>query len=96
MKYGKALRILRSARGLSQKDLAAMVNVDPSYFSRVESEQRIPSVAVLDAIARELRVPMYLIVFLASEQDDLRGVREEQAQEFGRALVDLFAGRDAK
>lgn len=96
MKYGRALRILRSVRGLSQKDLAELVNVDASYFSRVESEQRIPSVAVLDAVARELRVPMYLIAFLATEQEDLRGVREEQAQEFGRALVDLFAGRDSE
>jgi transcriptional regulator with XRE-family HTH domain len=87
MNYGKAVKTLRAARQLEQRDLAAHAGLDSSYISLIEAQKRVPSTAALSAIAEALRVPMYLLMILASEKDDLHGVPEEVATHIGSTLL---------
>ncbi|WP_213454325.1 helix-turn-helix domain-containing protein [Rhizomonospora bruguierae] len=59
--FGRRLRGLRVARGLSQRDLAAGV-VSPSYVSLLESGARVPTLEVALQIARALGVPLTNLV----------------------------------
>jgi transcriptional regulator with XRE-family HTH domain len=57
---GKRIRRLRRERGLSLRELAA-AGVSFSHLSRIENEDRTPSIHVIRAIARKLGVsPEYL------------------------------------
>ncbi|RMH19072.1 MAG: XRE family transcriptional regulator [Acidobacteria bacterium] len=90
MNYSKAIRIVRAARGFSQKRLAAVIGVDPSYISLLETGKRVPSLEVLESLAKALRIPIHLLLLLASEPEDLRGVGVDEAQQIGRQLLEIL------
>jgi len=48
------LRRLRELRGITQKDLALSVGVDPSSLNQIEMGRRAPSVHTLTALAAGL------------------------------------------
>ena len=54
MNYGRAIRIARTAFGLTQGELAARVSVGASHLSLIESGKRQPSLKVLNEIAAAL------------------------------------------
>lgn len=95
MKPGKAIRTIRAARSLTQRSLAKKAGLDPSYVSLLERDQRDPTLKTLVEVSRALEVPLYLLILLASEADELKGVSEEQAQSLGRELLTiLIAGSE--
>jgi transcriptional regulator with XRE-family HTH domain len=84
--FGRRLRQLRLARGLSQRDLAVGV-VNPSYVSLLESGSRVPTLEVALQIARALDVPLKELVEDATLTTDSENVRAN-----GERLVrDLLA-----
>lgn len=89
MNYGKAIKIARSTKGLSQKDLGKLIDVNPSYISRLEAGERLPSTETLEAISKALSVPMYLLMLLGSDVEDLKGISTEQAAILGQNLLDI-------
>ncbi|WP_437502324.1 helix-turn-helix domain-containing protein [Sorangium sp. So ce1099] len=90
MNYGKGIRIVRAARGISQKDLAAMAGLNGNYISLIESGSRVPSVEALDSLAKALSVPVYLIALLGSNPEDLKGMSVENAERLGKALLETL------
>lgn len=56
MTAGDRIKELRTAAGLSQRELAQRVDLSYAYLSRVESGDRNPSRRALDKIAVELDV----------------------------------------
>jgi len=92
MNYGRAIRLVRSTRGLSQKALAKKLGVDPSLISHLESNARKPSAETLHQLSHAFDLPLYLFVFLASDEADLQGLPPEQAQLFGTEMLRLLAG----
>ena len=90
MNYGRALKILREKRGLKQKELAEKASLDASYVSQIENGKRIPGTPAVDAIAKALDVPLYLLMLLASDAEDLRGISEEKARSLGEQLLELI------
>lgn len=55
---GKAIRVMREAQGLGQRELAALAGVNSGYLSEVENEKASPSKrwlrAVTDALGKHL------------------------------------------
>lgn len=90
MDYGKAIRTVRGARGISQKELGKATKIDPSYISRIESGDRIPTLEGLEKIAKALCVPLYLLILLASEEKDLNGLPEKEANKIARELFGIL------
>lgn len=90
MRYGRALRIVRAAKGLSQKEVAERADLNASYVSLLEKEARSPSVDTVSALATALEIPPHLLTLLASEDSDLIGIREEGAEMLGKQLLDLL------
>jgi transcriptional regulator with XRE-family HTH domain len=56
--FGERLRAIRSQRALSQAQLAARADLDPSYVSSVECGHRNVSLATICTFAQALRVPV--------------------------------------
>lgn len=90
MHYGRALKTVRGARDLTQKELAELCGMDASTVSLIESGNRIPNASTINTICRGLEVPQFLFTFLASDPEDLRGVTPEQATMLGGHLLRIL------
>ena len=53
-----AVRVWREKRGMTQRALAAAVDVPPGYLSEIESGKKVGSLTVWRGIARALHVPL--------------------------------------
>ena len=91
MDFGRAIRVIRAARGYSQRELAQRSGLTPSFISLLESGGRTPSVKTLKALADAFGVPTELITLLASDGHSLRGIPPEEAQELSMRLLRLLA-----
>ena len=90
----------RMARGLSQKDFAAMVNIAPNTLSQYETEKREPDLKTLVRISRSLGVSVdYLLgvdekepslmsdeAYLLGSYRGFNGEGKERAREFVTAM----------
>jgi transcriptional regulator with XRE-family HTH domain len=68
---GKALKILRTARGIKQSDLANRIAVQKNYISMIENGRREPSLSFLQAAARALDVPIEMFFVFARDSTEL-------------------------
>lgn len=56
--FGKRVKELRAARGITQETLAELVGVDRSYMGFVERGERNPTLDKIALIAKALKVPL--------------------------------------
>ncbi|MFG6374792.1 MAG: helix-turn-helix transcriptional regulator [Desulfovibrio sp.] len=54
--FGPILRQFRQAKELSQEELAALLDISPSYISRLESDLKKPSLEMIFRLAGALKV----------------------------------------
>ena len=87
MNYGRAIRTIRVARGLSQDELAESSGVSAGYVSLIESGKREPSTSVLERLSESLHAPMPIVALLAAEGSELRGIDSDTASALGAILV---------
>ena len=91
MDYGKAIRICRTAHGLSQAQLVERLSIGKSQLSLIESGRRQPSLKVLADISIALGVPAHLLTLLASDPEDLEVPgNSKEVGELARALLRLL------
>lgn len=87
MNYGKAIKTIRAAKGISQKELGEKLELNSSYLSRIEKGERIPSVDLLEAIAKQLQIPFYLFMLLSSQKEDMKNTDEKDMQKISKNLL---------
>lgn len=62
---GQAIKRLRGAGGLTQRQLAEVLETDATYLSHIEAGRKEPSLALLRQLAKELDLPPgVLLAFL--------------------------------
>jgi transcriptional regulator with XRE-family HTH domain len=54
MEIGERIKKIREARGLSQKEVANMIKMDQSQYSKLEKDKTDPSVSTLAKVAKAL------------------------------------------
>ena len=67
---GNSLKEERLRRGLTQADLARLVNVTRKTINTVENQVFVPSTLLALKLARELGVSVEQLFFLADTPDD--------------------------
>jgi transcriptional regulator with XRE-family HTH domain len=72
------IRSLRRKKGLTVETLAAIVGVHKGHLSRIETGDKAPSLATLEAIARALDVSMAEIFGEKTNADDVVVVRRAE------------------
>ena len=94
---GRNIKNYRLKSGLSQSQLAEIVDVSFRYISYVECGKSFPSAEVLDAIAKALRVPVHTLFCqspssLNSESmADIKSALIEAAEEIKTAIDNFKA-----
>jgi transcriptional regulator with XRE-family HTH domain len=95
MNYARAIRIARTARDLTQRQLATRVSLDPTYICMIETGKRAPSPAKAEQIMAALNVPPNLFALLGADPDELRGLKSTEAESLARDLLSLLVGEPA-
>ena len=90
MDYGKAVSVIRAAKGLSQKELAELINKAPSYVSRIENNERTPSLGVVNLICEKLGIPVTLFMLLGKKYDDMDEIDKRLLDEMGAKLLHVI------
>jgi transcriptional regulator with XRE-family HTH domain len=68
IRFGSALRVLRTARGISLRGLARELNVSPAYLSQVENGKLpAPSHERIEELSRSLEIPAHRLFALAAK-----------------------------
>jgi transcriptional regulator with XRE-family HTH domain len=70
VELGRAIKVMRTASGIRQKEIAGKIGVTANYVSMVEAGKREPSVAFLKQIARVIGVPVGLFFLWAEGHGD--------------------------
>lgn len=60
--FGPVLRRVRQDKGMSQEELAARLDVSPSYISRMESDIKKPSLEMVFRLAGVLGLAPYELI----------------------------------
>jgi transcriptional regulator with XRE-family HTH domain len=88
MELGKAIKLIRVASGLKQKDIATKLDVTPNYISLIESGNREPSVSLLKSLANIFGVPVGL--FFLWEETGLHREKVDKARGLLTQLETLY------
>ena len=60
--FGPVLRRFRQAKNMSKEELAALLEISPSYISRMESDLKKPSLEMIFRLAGALAVAPHEII----------------------------------
>jgi transcriptional regulator with XRE-family HTH domain len=90
MNIGKALKLCRSAKDMSLEAVAEGADISVSYLSRIENKQREPTLDIVSKLANVLAVPMPVLIFLASDASELRGLDAQTEQQFSTLAFELI------
>jgi len=78
---GRAIRMVRTRRRLSQSDLASRAGVSTSLVSLVECGKRDTPFETLLALADALGVPLSILVFIAGDVRNVHSIDDEVASQ---------------
>jgi transcriptional regulator with XRE-family HTH domain len=84
---GNALKLIRTARGLTQRALAKQLDVTANYLSLIESDKREPSLSFLKRLAAELGVPVAM--FFVFQGEAATGVRDSDLNQLREILLKI-------
>lgn len=67
MTLGNAIKLIRTARNITQRQIAKQLDVSANYLSLIESDRRDPSLAFLNRLAGALKVPVAMLFVFQGE-----------------------------
>jgi transcriptional regulator with XRE-family HTH domain len=97
LSLGRAIRMVRTRRGLSQSDLARRAGVSTSLVSLVECGKRDTPFETLLALAEALGVPLSILVFIAGDGRKVHAIDDELASQLSALamrIVDELAKQE--
>lgn len=71
MDLGNSIKELRIKKALRQTELADKCNMTQAYLSKIENNQKEPTLSILKTIAGALEVPLPVLFFLSLTDEDI-------------------------
>ena len=90
MQIGKTIRLCRNKKGWTQAELSKRTGITVPHLSMLENDVRDPSMDSMKALANAFDLPLNVLIFLASEPEDLVGLSEELKEKLSRAALTLL------
>jgi transcriptional regulator with XRE-family HTH domain len=67
MKIGEIIKLFRTKRGVSQKEMADKLGITPNYLSLIEADKKIPSRDITSEFAEKLGISKAALSFAVSD-----------------------------
>lgn len=90
MNIGKTIKLCRKNQGLTQGKLAELSGISVSHISLMESDKREPALSKLESIAKALKIPLSVLVFLASNSEEVKDLSKSQIEEMSNSIMGLM------
>lgn len=90
MNLGRAIKLCRTQQNLSQAILAERANISVSYLSLLERGKRDPNFSTIREISEALSIPVNILVFLASDGDELSSISSELKEKLSYTALKLI------
>lgn len=90
MDIGRAIRLCRSQKGWTLRDLSKRSGITGSHLSMIERNQRDASMAAMQSLANAFGMPLNVLVFLAADEKELAGISNELKEKLSRAALELL------
>lgn len=87
MGLGATIKKIREQKEITQQQLATAAPIANTYLSLIEQEKNIPSLEMIDKIAKALDLPATILVFMATDENDIKPDKV-QAYRHVRPLID--------
>ena len=94
LELGKAIRIVREAKGMRLAALAERASVSVPFLSLVENGERQPSLAVLRKLANGLGIPPEVLIMLSQPSTGHLQIKDRTTQSLVRAIQKLQSVED--
>ena len=90
MNLGKIIKSCRVSKGLTQSQLSELTDISVSHICLMEKNKREPTLSKLESIAQALNMPLSVLVFLASQNNEVDEFNKEQIEELSKNLMGLM------
>ena len=90
MNLGRAIKMCRTSKGLSQAELADRAQCSVSYLSLLENSHRDPALSVIEKISQGLNVPIGILLFLAADNSELSGIYSDLKGNIARTALEFL------
>ncbi|UOE52610.1 helix-turn-helix domain-containing protein [Mucilaginibacter sp. SMC90] len=93
MDLGNTIKRIRTNKEIKQKDLAEACGMTQAYLSKIESNQKEPTIGAVRTIAEQLKVPLPVLFFQSMTSED---VAPQKREAFGfilpsiQSMIDKF------
>jgi transcriptional regulator with XRE-family HTH domain len=91
MRIAARIREIRLERSVTLEDLEAKTGFAKSLMARLEKGREVPTLAMLDTLARALDAPLYLFFFDTARESTPRLTRRRSLQELAAEYEDPAA-----
>ncbi len=82
----------RMNKGLKQAQLAELAEISVSHLCLLEKDKRDPSLSAVNSISKALEIPVSVLVFLASQYDDIKELNQKQVDDLSRGIMGIMDG----
>ncbi len=89
MNIGKAIKLCRTQKDMRQSELAVSADISIAYLSLIEQGKRDPNFSVLKAISKGLDIPLSILVFLATDNNELSEISPELFEKLSVTALNL-------
>jgi transcriptional regulator with XRE-family HTH domain len=93
MDIGKALKSVRTSKGLTQAQLADKMGYSVTFVCNIENGDRKPSMEFLDRLVYATKVPLFAIFWYAITEEDVSYEKRDKynmAKEAVESLIKKF------
>jgi transcriptional regulator with XRE-family HTH domain len=90
MDLARAIKLIRTASGMKQKEIAVKVGVTPNYLSLVENGKREPSISFLKRLAAVLGISVSLFFLWEQEETGRSGKNLDQVRTLLAQLEGMY------
>ena len=87
MNTGQIIKLIRTADGLGQGDLAEMLHISRTYLCQIENGHKQPSLSFLKQFASQFSVPLPLLVVSEQIQNENEEILAELREIFAKVLA---------
>ena len=90
MNIGKAIKLCRKQKNWTLAELADKSNLSTSYISLLEQGKRDPNLSKLEKIAKSLKIPLSVLLFLGTDKKEIESISPELAEKLSLTTLKLI------
>ena len=90
MNIGKAIKLCRKQKNWTLAELADKSNLSTSYLSLLEQGKRDPNLSKLENIAKSLKIPLSVLLFLGTDKKEIESISPELAEKLSLTTLKLI------